>query len=52
MLVVALLLGELVELEQGEGLFDVEGGLGLVHLPFFPVAEPSARQWFGVAVWA
>jgi hypothetical protein len=27
----ALLLGELIELEEGEGLFDIEGGLGLVH---------------------
>jgi len=26
-----LLLSELVESEQGEGLLDVEGGLGLVH---------------------
>ena len=36
----ALLLGELVELEQGEGLFDVESGLGLVHcLPIFSRVE-------------
>ena len=27
----ALLLGELVELEQEEGLLDIERGLGLVH---------------------
>ena len=27
----ALLLGELVESEQGEGLFDIESGLRLVH---------------------
>ena len=34
----ALLLGELVELEQGEGLFDVE----LVHrLPFLPTVGPA-----------
>jgi len=30
-LVVALLLGQLVELEQGEGLFDAECDLGVVH---------------------
>jgi len=40
---VALLLGELVELEQGEGLFDVESGLGLVHrLPFLPPVGSAA----------
>ena len=39
-LIMALLLGELVELEQGEGLFDVEGGLMLPHsLPFLLLSE-------------
>ena len=37
MLVVALLLSELIEFEQGEGLFDVEGGWGLVHLILLPI---------------
>ena len=34
-----LLLGESVELEQGEGLLDVEGCLGLVHFSpaFLPI---------------
>ena len=37
----ALLLGELVELEQGEGLFDVE----LVHrLPFLPTVGPGVPR--------
>ena len=41
--IVALLLDELVKLEQGEGLFDVEGGLGLLHcLPFLPTLGPAA----------
>lgn len=45
-LVVALLLDELVELEQGEGLFDVESGLGLVHRsPFLPTAGSAALCW-------
>ena len=41
-----LLLGELVELEQGEGLFDVESGLGLVHqfLPTLGVGVSRRRE--------
>lgn len=45
-LVVALLLDELVELEQGEGLFDVGSGLGLVHRsPFLPTVGPAVLCW-------
>lgn len=41
-----LLLSELVELEQGEGLFDVEGDLMLTHCsPFLPTVGPAALCW-------
>ena len=41
-----LLFSELVELEQGEGLFDIESGLGLIHqfLPSVGVGVSCRRE--------